>query len=288
MFSGYLGIGDFMSSRKVFDEMGERNVASWNAMINRYVKVDRMREACELFDEMAERNEVSYTIMISGCVGVSEFEEVWRWFVDMRRRGVMPDQKMFLVVLSVVIGLDNVVTLANLVALAMKIGLEDALVPPVYGFEENYEKRTNKMVEMSLQVVRKLMLECDTKKGKNSLLKAGYGGWILYTAASAGDLAFVHDLLERSPLLVFEKSEYGVTDILYAATRSKSCDPFRVLLDFSVTPMFLVRDGGEMDKHIAEVLKEPLADCCDDILVYRDIQGATPLHAAAGKGQVEV
>ncbi|PHU00491.1 hypothetical protein BC332_30278 [Capsicum chinense] len=106
---------------------------------------------------------------------------------------------------------------------------------------------------MSLQVVRKLMLECDTKKGKNSLLKAGYGGWILYTAASAGDLAFVHDLLERSPFLVFEKSEYGVTDILYAATRSKSCDPFRVLLDFSVTPMFLVRDGGEMDKHIAEV-----------------------------------
>ncbi|PHU00490.1 hypothetical protein BC332_30277 [Capsicum chinense] len=128
MFSGYLGIGDFMSSQKVFDEMGERNVASWNAMINRYVKVDRMREACELFDEMAERNEVSYTIMISGCVGVSEFEEVWRWFVDMRRRGVMPDQKMFLVVLSVVIGLDNVVTLANLVALAMKIGYSEDVV----------------------------------------------------------------------------------------------------------------------------------------------------------------
>ncbi|PHT31930.1 hypothetical protein CQW23_28267 [Capsicum baccatum] len=200
MFSGYLGISDFMSSRKVFDEMGERNVASWNAMINRYVKVDRMREACELFDEMAERNEVSYTIMISGCVGVSEFEEVWRWFVDMRRRGVMPDQKMFLVVLSVVIGLDNELRVGNLdmtlkyfgnfpekneysyvaswaamISRLMHNGqsveslerqrfelqkcslacadigdvrLEDALVPPVYEFEENYEKRTNKMVEV--------------------------------------------------------------------------------------------------------------------------------------------
>ncbi|KAM3356364.1 hypothetical protein P3S68_023078 [Capsicum galapagoense] len=28
MLSGYLEIGDFMSSRKMFDEMGERNIAS--------------------------------------------------------------------------------------------------------------------------------------------------------------------------------------------------------------------------------------------------------------------
>ncbi|KAF3683438.1 hypothetical protein FXO37_01862 [Capsicum annuum] len=122
MLSGYLGIRDFMSARKMFDEMGERHVVSWNAMINGYVKVGRMREVCDLFDEMPTRNEVSYTIMILGCVKVSEFEEAWRWFVDMRRRGVMSDQKTFLVVLLVVIGLDNVVTLANLVTLAMKVG----------------------------------------------------------------------------------------------------------------------------------------------------------------------
>ncbi|KAF3645080.1 hypothetical protein FXO37_21140 [Capsicum annuum] len=114
MLSGYLGIGDFMSARKMFDEMGERNVASWNAMINGYVKVGRMREVCELFNEMPERNKVSYTIVISGCVGEG---------------GVMSDQKMFLVVLSVVIGLDNVVTLADLVTLAMKMGyIEDVVV----------------------------------------------------------------------------------------------------------------------------------------------------------------
>ncbi|KAM3249044.1 hypothetical protein P3L10_010813 [Capsicum annuum] len=28
MLSGYLEIGDFMSARKMFDEMGERNIAS--------------------------------------------------------------------------------------------------------------------------------------------------------------------------------------------------------------------------------------------------------------------
>lgn len=31
-----------------------------------------------------------------------------------------------------------------------------------------------------------------------------------------------------------------------------------------------------------------LADCSDVFLAYRDIQGSTILHAAAGKGQVEV
>ncbi|PHT93345.1 hypothetical protein T459_01227 [Capsicum annuum] len=94
MLSGYLGIGDFMSARKMFDEMGERNVASWNAMINGYVKVGRIRKACELFNEMPERNKVSYTIVISGCVGVN-----------------------------------NVVTLADLVTLAIKMGyIEDVVV----------------------------------------------------------------------------------------------------------------------------------------------------------------
>ncbi|PHT45116.1 hypothetical protein CQW23_14274 [Capsicum baccatum] len=127
ILSGYLGIGDFMSARKMFDEMGERHVASWNAMINGYVKVGRMREVCELFDKMPETNEVSYTIMILGRVRVSGFEEAWRWFVDMRRRGVM-DQKMFLLVLLVVIGLDNVVTLENLVTLAMKVGYREDVV----------------------------------------------------------------------------------------------------------------------------------------------------------------
>lgn len=130
MLSGYLQNGDFVSARKLFDEMFERNVASWNSMISAYVKAGRMREAREVFDAMPERNEVSYTIMISGYVGMFEFEEAWRWFMDMHRGGGMrPDQKMFLVALSVVIGLDNLVILANVVTLAMKVGYgEDVVV----------------------------------------------------------------------------------------------------------------------------------------------------------------
>ncbi|XP_008792216.1 serine/threonine-protein phosphatase 6 regulatory ankyrin repeat subunit C-like [Phoenix dactylifera] len=161
-------------------------------------------------------------------------------------------------------------------------------------------------------VARNLLLECETKNRKNTLIRAGYGGWLLYTAASAGDISFVRELLERAPLLVFGEGEYGVTDILYAAARSKNSEVFRLLFEIAASPKSLVGgSGGEVVDgsggcvltfklemvnravHAAarggnlEILKELLEDC-SDILAYRDVQGSTILHAAAGRGQVEV
>ncbi|XAR51969.1 hypothetical protein NMG60_11006782 [Bertholletia excelsa] len=160
-------------------------------------------------------------------------------------------------------------------------------------------------------VAHKLYSEWETKKvSKNPLIRSGYGGWLLYTAASAGDLGFVQELLERDPLLVFGEGEYGVTDILYAAARGKNCEVFRLVYDFASSPRFL-GDGGEMEEPIGEIpsgykwemksravhaaarggnleiLKELLGDC-DDVLRFRDTQGSTILHAAAGRGQAEV
>lgn len=173
------------------------------------------------------------------------------------------------------------------------------------------EEQFNDVAKFRSQVAQKLLLECESKKGKKSLIRAGYGGWLMYTAASAGDLSFVQVLLERNPLLVFGEGEYGVTDILYAAARSKNCEVFRLLFDFAVSPRFLTGKGGIFEEHIGDIpsvyrwemtnravhaaarggnlkiLEELLANC-SDILAYRDAQGSTILHAAAGRGQVEV
>ncbi|KAK6116578.1 hypothetical protein DH2020_049684 [Rehmannia glutinosa] len=152
------------------------------------------------------------------------------------------------------------------------------------------------------KVARNLLRECETLKGHNSLIRAGYGGWLLYTAASAGDLVFVKELLDRDPLLVFGEGEYGVTDIFYAAARSRNWEVFRAVFDCSVSvkgrrkevsPDFrwemmnravhaAARGGG------AVILGELLGDGCDDVLGYRDNQGSTVLHTAAGRGRVEV
>ncbi|XP_008812410.2 putative ankyrin repeat protein RF_0381 [Phoenix dactylifera] len=162
-------------------------------------------------------------------------------------------------------------------------------------------------------VARNLLLECEKKNRKNTLIRAGYGGWLLYTAASAGDISFVQELLQRDPLLVFGEGEYGVTDIFYAAARSKNSVVFRLLFDFAVPPRCFAGGGGgrkaanrsgagvsifrwEMVNravHAAarggnlDILKE-LLQGCSDVLAYRDVQGSTILHAAAGRGQVEV
>ena len=86
--------------------------------------------------------------------------------------------------------------------------------------------------------------------------RSGYGGWFLYTAASAGDLGFVHELPERDPLLVFGEGEYGVTDILYAAAKRKNCKVFRLVFYFVVfcgPPRFSTDKGGEMEEQIGEI-----------------------------------
>ncbi|OMO81426.1 hypothetical protein COLO4_23615 [Corchorus olitorius] len=164
-------------------------------------------------------------------------------------------------------------------------------------------------------VARRLLHECETKEGNNnSLIRAGYGGWLLYTAASAGDVDFIKELLDRDPLLVFGEGEYGVTDIFYAAARSKNADVFRLLLDFAMSSRSFLGssegEGGGGDElsesrsvfkwemmnravhaaargGILEILRELLGDC-KDVLVYRDMQGCTILHTASGRGQIEV
>nr|XP_043618217.1 ankyrin repeat domain-containing protein 50-like [Erigeron canadensis] len=162
-------------------------------------------------------------------------------------------------------------------------------------------------------VAQKLLLEGECKRGKNSLIGSGYGGWLLYTAASAGDLHFVQELLQKDPLLVFGEGEYGVTDILYAAARSKESEVFWVIYDFALSPRFVCGNGSRVDEHVGEIpygykqemknravhalarggnlkiLKEVLRDCCDEnVLGYRDVQCSTILHTAAARGQVEV
>ncbi|CAM0945361.1 unnamed protein product [Alopecurus aequalis] len=159
-------------------------------------------------------------------------------------------------------------------------------------------------------VARSLLQECECKHGaENTLLRAGYGGWLLYTAASAGDMGFVQELLDRDPLLVFGEGEYGVTDMFYAAARGRNAEVFRMLLDHAMSPRFSTncRDGDgaggraslfrlEMMSravHAAarggsvRMLRE-LIDGRSDVSAYLDIRGSTVLHAAAGRGQLEV
>ncbi|XP_023920574.2 pentatricopeptide repeat-containing protein At4g37170 [Quercus suber] len=64
----YVKCGSLRDAQKVFDEMRERDLCSWNTMISGYAKVGKLDEARNLFDEMPERDNFSWTAMISGYV----------------------------------------------------------------------------------------------------------------------------------------------------------------------------------------------------------------------------
>ncbi|KAI3981672.1 hypothetical protein MKX01_020615 [Papaver californicum] len=134
------------------------------------------------------------------------------------------------------------------------------------------------------QVAKKLLHECETSKSggtNNSLIRGGYGGWLLYTAASA----------ERDPLLVFGEGEFGVTDIFICLISSRGELEERQEVEIPSVFKWEMKNraihaaarGGNFD-----VLKGLVGDGSDDILCFRDVQGSTLLHAASARGQVEV
>lgn len=70
MIDGYAKNGETGAARKVFDEMPERDVFSWNCMIAGHVAVGDLEAANELFETMPSRDVVSWNSMIDGCAKV--------------------------------------------------------------------------------------------------------------------------------------------------------------------------------------------------------------------------
>ncbi|XP_044470212.1 pentatricopeptide repeat-containing protein At3g51320 isoform X2 [Mangifera indica] len=61
---GCFGVIDYAA--KVFTEMSERDLISWNSMVDGCVRAGNLQAAHQLFDVMTERNVVSWNIMING------------------------------------------------------------------------------------------------------------------------------------------------------------------------------------------------------------------------------
>ena len=64
----YVKSGCLNLSRKVFDEMANRNVITWNVLIMAYGMHGKREEALELFKKMeAEPNEVTFIALFAAC-----------------------------------------------------------------------------------------------------------------------------------------------------------------------------------------------------------------------------
>ncbi|KAJ0973763.1 hypothetical protein J5N97_015728 [Dioscorea zingiberensis] len=66
MVAGLVRAGELMEAREVFDQMPDRDIVSWNSMLDGYVKAGEMDKAFDLFERMPERNVVSWCSLVSG------------------------------------------------------------------------------------------------------------------------------------------------------------------------------------------------------------------------------
>ncbi|KAK8657701.1 hypothetical protein V6N13_035928 [Hibiscus sabdariffa] len=94
------GAGDIGYARKVFDEMGERNMVSWNSLLAGYIRCGNVDMAWSVFDDMPEKNVVSWTTMISGFARNGKCRQALSLFNQMRRARVEPDQVALVAALS--------------------------------------------------------------------------------------------------------------------------------------------------------------------------------------------
>lgn len=85
----YAKCGQIDTARELFDEMRERDVVAWSAMISGYTQSDRCKDALTLFREMqmtkVEPNEVTMVSVLSSCAVLGAFE-MGKWVHSFIRR----------------------------------------------------------------------------------------------------------------------------------------------------------------------------------------------------------
>nr|AKH05198.1 chlororespiratory reduction 4 [Pelargonium transvaalense] len=92
MIDGYVKCGMIDSARLLFDRMPleDKNLNSWNSMICGYAQSeDGLQVAWELFDNMPQRDLVSWNSMIDGCIKCGKMEDASHLFDRMPKRDVV-------------------------------------------------------------------------------------------------------------------------------------------------------------------------------------------------------
>lgn len=87
-------------ARLAFDQMGSKNLVSWNTMIDGYMKNGDFENALELFDKMPTKNAISWTALIGGFVKRDHHEQALECFREMQLSGVAPDYVTIIAVLA--------------------------------------------------------------------------------------------------------------------------------------------------------------------------------------------
>ncbi|PIA41860.1 hypothetical protein AQUCO_02200352v1 [Aquilegia coerulea] len=88
----YTKCDDLVNAQKVFDEMVETDVVSWNTILFGYTRLGKMRRARAIFESMPKKTIVSWTTLISGYTRIGCYTDALDLFRQMQMVGLRPDE----------------------------------------------------------------------------------------------------------------------------------------------------------------------------------------------------
>ncbi|KAG8366889.1 hypothetical protein BUALT_Bualt16G0014900 [Buddleja alternifolia] len=120
----FLRLGEIDFARRTFDQMKEKNVISWTAILDMYVEMGDLEEAHRIFEEMPERNEVSWSAIIARFSQSGNVEEAVKLFQQMVKDRFKPNVSCYSSVISALASLEALPGGRTIHARVLKIGME--------------------------------------------------------------------------------------------------------------------------------------------------------------------
>ncbi|KAL0335617.1 UNVERIFIED_CONTAM: Pentatricopeptide repeat-containing protein [Sesamum radiatum] len=98
--TAFFRCGDVKSAERVFSSMPAKSLASYNLMLAGYTKLEEFELARRVFGEMPRRDEVSWSTMIVGFAQHGCFDEAFGYFRELLRVEMRPNEVSLTGVLS--------------------------------------------------------------------------------------------------------------------------------------------------------------------------------------------
>ncbi|KAJ0035016.1 hypothetical protein Pint_24690 [Pistacia integerrima] len=97
---GFCKAGEIELAKDYFNRMPERNAASWTIMVDGYIKSGNIDHARCIFDQMPEKNLVSWSTMISGYAKNGQPRNALELYNCLKGQGIKPDETFILGIIS--------------------------------------------------------------------------------------------------------------------------------------------------------------------------------------------